>query len=155
MSIKVRIIAIVLALCSIQGCTPTPSAQDTTADIEAIRTFISRATEISRAGDAAAWADLFAEGGIFMPQDQPEATTRQALLASAQSRSDQFNSNIVITPLEIEVFGDWAFARTSLTGTNTPKAGGDAVQIDGKEIAIYRRELDGSWKLWRLIGNEN
>lgn len=155
MSILLRTIALVLGVCIVQACTPASTERDTAADVEAIRAFINRATEINRKGDAEAWADMFAEGGIFMPQDQPEVTTRQELLASAQRYRDKVDSNITITPVEIEVFGDWAYARTTVQGTNTPKGGGDPVKVDFKEIAIYRRQSDGTWKLWRLIGNKN
>ncbi len=57
--------------------------------------------------------------------------------------------------MEIEVLGDWAFARTRVTGTLNPKDEGDPFPVDSKEIAIYRRQPDGAWKLWRLIGNSN
>lgn len=150
-----RITAILLVLVIVQGCTQTTAPKDTTADVEAIRAFISRATEINRAGDAEAWADLFAKGAILMPLGEPEVTTRQGMVEYAKKTFDKFDLNLSITPVEIEVFGDWAFARTAITGTFTPKTGGKSVQANLKEIALYRRQSDGSWKLWRLIGNDS
>jgi ketosteroid isomerase-like protein len=42
-----------------------------------------------------------------------------------------------------------------VTGTLTPKAGGERASVNAKEIGIFRREPDGAWRLWRLIGNSN
>lgn len=141
-----------LALAS-AACAPGASP-DTAADAAALRTFIDRATEINNAMDAAAWADLFAEGAIFMPEGEPEISGSNELQASAQRWFDEFTPNITIDPVEIEVLGDWAFIRTRITGSLTRKTG-EQVPIDMKEIAIYRRQPDASWKLWRLIGNGN
>jgi len=114
---------------------------------------------VSRAGNGAAWAALFADGGVYMPANGPEITTRAGLEEFAQLYLGRFWSQTTITPVEVEVFGDWGFARTSVKGTIQAKVGGDPVpdplQVDGKEIGIYRRQQDGAWKLWRLIGNSN
>ena len=156
MSIALRSIsAALMVLFVVQACTSGTSERDTSADVEAIRAAVNRATEINNAGDAAAWADLFAEGAIVMPAGEREITTRQDLEAYAQRWFDRFNTDITINPVEIEVLGDWAFVRTRVTGTSNSKDEGDPVRVDDKEIAIFRRQSDGAWKVWRLIGNSN
>ncbi len=127
----------------------------TQADVKAIETFISKATQINNDGDFEAWADLFDEKGIFMPSNAPEITTHEGLVADCKAFDDEFKSDIIITPVEIQVLGDWAFSRTTLTGTITNKANGESSKIDLKEIAIFKRQTNGEWKLWRLIGNSN
>jgi uncharacterized protein (TIGR02246 family) len=152
-------IAFALALAATVSCSQPTGARDPEADKAAIRAFISRAAKLSQAADAAAWVNLFAEGGTYMPPNGPEVTTRAGLQDVAARYFGEFQPRVVITPVEVEVFGDWAFAKTTLKGTLLPRAGGDPVPepvpIDGKEIAIYRRQQDGGWKLWRLIGNSN
>ena len=149
----------VLVLAATWSCSGRTPTRDAEADKEAIRALISRALEVSRTGDAAGWTALFADGGIYMPPNGPEVTTRAGLQEFAQLYLGQFRSQTTITPVEIEVFGDWGFARTSVKGTILAKVGGDPVpdpiSVDGKEIGIYRRQQDGAWKLWRLIGNSN
>ena len=151
------IVPVLAAMLSCSG--PTVTRRDTEVDKAAIRTFIRRAVEVNRAGDAAAWADFFAEGGVYMPANSPEVTTRAGLREAAERYFGEFQPKIVITPVEIEVSEDWAFAKTTVTGTLLPKSGGDPVPepvpVNGKEIAVYRRQQDGGWKLWRLIGNSN
>jgi len=149
--------AVVLAVTA--SCAERVASHDPEADKAAIRALIGRAVEVSRAGNAAAWAGLFADGGIYMPANGQEITTRTALEQYAQLYLGQFVLQTTIDPVEVEVFGDWGFARTSVKGTIQSKVGGDPtpdpIRIDGKEIGIYRRQPDGSWKLWRLIGNSN
>ncbi|HUE84725.1 MAG TPA: DUF4440 domain-containing protein [Vicinamibacterales bacterium] len=144
-----------LLLLALASCAGVPVPADTSADVEAIRAAVTRATEINRAGDASAWADLFADGAIVMPDGAPEVTGQQDLQAFARRWFDPFDVLITIEPLEIEPSGDWAFVRTAVTGSLTPKAGGDPVTVNDKELAIFRRQSDGAWKVWRLIGNSN
>lgn len=42
-----------------------------------------------------------------------------------------------ITPAEIVVDGDWAFARSDVSGTVTSREDGEAFPVDVKQIAIY------------------
>ncbi len=152
---RIKSCAVILLLVALTFSACQPAADRTEADVEAIRAVVNRASEINKAGDTAAWVDLFAEGAVLMPADEGEITTRQNLEAYKQRGFDRFNTDITIDPVEIEVLGDWAFVRTRVTGTLNPKDEGDSVPVDCKEIAIFRRQSDGAWKLWRLIGNSN
>lgn len=153
------LVALVLAVTAMVSCSGPTVTRDPEADKAAVRAFISRAAKVNQSGDPAAWTDLFAEGGIYMPANGPEVTTRAGLQEVAAGYFGEFQPKVVITPVEIEVFGDWAFAKTTVKGTLLPRTGGDPVPepipVDGKEIAVYRRQQNGGWKLWRLIGNSN
>jgi ketosteroid isomerase-like protein len=46
------------------------------------------------------------------------------------------------------VLGDWAFARTYLQVTMTP-AVGEPVRRRGYVLSIFRKEVDGQWRLAR------
>jgi len=145
----------VLAVCAVIGCEARPPEADTGADEAAIRALLEHATAVNNAGDAAAWAELFAPGAVFMPANAPEVTTPAGLEQLAAARFSSFDSDVVISPVEIVLLGDWAFSRTTVRGSLSPKAEGELVAVDLKEIAIYQRQPDGSWKVARLIGNSN
>jgi uncharacterized protein (TIGR02246 family) len=51
---------------------------------------------------------------------------------------DSITKNIVVA-------GDWAFRRYSYDITLTPKAGGDAIKMQGHGIHMFRLQDDGSW----------
>jgi uncharacterized protein (TIGR02246 family) len=125
------------------------------ADREAIRAVLKEASAAHRAGDAERWAALFTNDAVIMPSNQPAISGRDAVRRFGRERFDKFSSTAEVKAVEIEICGDWAFARTAVTGTFRPKAGGAPIELDLKEIAIYRRQPDGSWKVARLIGNSN
>lgn len=54
-----------------------------------------------------------------------------------------------ITPEEVVIVSDWAYA----CGTYTVDAGGK--HLEGKFLTIFRREGDGSWRIFRDIFNPN
>jgi ketosteroid isomerase-like protein len=92
---------------------------------------------------------------MLLPDGQPPITTREALEGFAVSRFSRYRPNIQIAADEIQIIGDWAFSRTTVTGTLTPRGGGNPLRVDGKEIALYRRQPNGGWKLARLIANSS
>jgi ketosteroid isomerase-like protein len=153
MSLRRTTILWSLSMLVLTAC--TPREQDTAADADALSALHRKAAELHAAANAAGWSDLFAEGAILMPVDAPAVTTKDGIRAYAQRQYDAYVSNLTIEPVEIEICDDWAWSRTVVTGTMTPKAGGDAIQVDFKEIAVWRREPGGAWKVWRLIGNNN
>jgi uncharacterized protein (TIGR02246 family) len=149
-------LAVLPAGLTAQG-SPTGDSKDanTKADKEAIRALLKEASAAHRAGDAERWTAVFTNDAVIMAPNQPAVSGRAAVLRFGQERFKKFTSTAEIKPVEIEVCGDWAFARTAVSGTFTPKDGGPPIELDLKEIAIYRRQPDGTWKVARLIGNSN
>jgi uncharacterized protein (TIGR02246 family) len=129
--------------------------RDEKTDKEAIRAIMKEAGAAHTAGDAERWVSVFSPDAVLMPANKPEIKGREALLRMARDLFENFTSTASIKPLEVEVAGDWAFARTNISGRLTPKRGGKAIELDGKEIGIFRRQPDGTWKVARLIGNSN
>jgi uncharacterized protein (TIGR02246 family) len=128
---------------------------DTESDKDAIRALLAEASAAHRAGDPERWTAVFTEDAVIMSPDRPAITGRQAVAQLGREQFARFKSTAEIKPVEIEVCGDWAFARTAVTGAFTPKDGSAPMKLDYKEIAIYRRQPDGTWKVARLIGNSN
>jgi ketosteroid isomerase-like protein len=52
-----------------------------------------------------------------------------------------------ITPREIVVSGDWAFANLDIVFEGVPKSGGDSVLQDIRAIFIFEWQPDNSWKI--------
>jgi uncharacterized protein (TIGR02246 family) len=144
-------------LIALPGCAQPGerAAPDPQADVEAIQNLLKEATAAHHAGDAERWAAVFASDAVGMPQGDTAISGREALLARRRADFEKYVSTATIEPLEIEVAGDWGFARTAVSGAFTPKDGGPPIQLDEKEIVIFRRQPDGSWKVARLIGNSN
>lgn len=145
------------ALTGIAACSRPASGApaDAAADEAAIRAILDSATAAHAAGDAQRLAALFTDDAVFMRDGDTAISGRAALEGYIGSVFAANVSTAAIRPVEIQVSGDWAFARTSVSGALTPKDGRPPVQFDLKEIAIYRRQADGRWKVARLIGNGN
>lgn len=145
---------LVLFLACAPGNTVDTEA-NSAADEAAIRNLIANTAAANNAADSLGWAAFFEDGAVYMPPGSPEVTTREGLLETAAAGFGSYAAAIAITPREIVVAGDWAFARTYVGGSVTPRAGGDPVPVDAKQIVIFHRQPDGVWKIARLITNPN
>jgi uncharacterized protein (TIGR02246 family) len=145
-------IGLAIALLVGGACT---SPEDPAVAERQIRALIEQTVQANNAGNVEEWVALFEDGAVYMPAGQPAITTREDLRAIAQAGFSQATVNATMTADEIVVMGDWAFARLGVTGTATPAEGGDIATFDLKEIALYHRQDDGTWKIARLILNSN
>lgn len=117
-----------------------------TNDEQAIREVVETWMAATRAGDTASILSLMTDDVVFMVPGQ-EPFGRELFEAAAATQSDQQidgASEIV----EIKVLGDGAYARTKIDLTVTP-AGGAPVHRSGYTLTIFRREVDGRWRLAR------
>lgn len=137
------------------ACAGIEARPDTTADVATIRSMLDEAVAAHHAGDAARWAGLFTNDGMLLPEGAPTVSGMDSLLRWAQDFFTTYTSTARIEAAEIEVAGDWAYARNVIWGTLTPKQGGSGMPLDAKEIVIFRRQPDGSWKVARVIYNSN
>jgi uncharacterized protein (TIGR02246 family) len=125
---------------------------DSAADREAIRAVIERTEAANNAGDVEAWVALFDDGAVYMAPGSPTVDTREGLVEIARM-GFRHQADIDIQPVEIRVAGEWAFARSRVTGTVTLADSGDVVEVDTRQIAIYHRDGQGRWRIARLIMN--
>jgi uncharacterized protein (TIGR02246 family) len=149
---------LVFLLCFTFGCQTAEEVAeepvvDVAADIAAIKALLENNAVVISSEDLDGWLAQFTDDAIFM---NPNAETLEGIEASrqyAQPFFEQFDNDMAITVDEIEVCGDWAFARWSFIWKFTPKAGGDTMQEEGKEIWILKRQADDSWKCSHIIWN--
>ena len=128
---------------------------DTAKDIADIRAAYQAASELHAAANAEGWAAQFEPDGIFLPPDAPAVTGTDSVAASVRRIYDTHQLDVAFEVDEIEVLGDWAFSRDHFSQTLTPKAGGPPIRATSKEIVIWRRQADGSWKVARAIFNND
>jgi len=150
MRLRLAIVPLLLAGLACAGEAPTPDA-----DTLAIRALLDRSADATNAGDVAGWLELFAADAVYMPDNSPPVTTGNDLERIAVSAFGRYRNNIRIEPVEIVLLGDWAFAQVRVTGNAVPRGDGNPLVVDRKEIALFRRQPDGSWRIARLIGNSN
>jgi len=149
--------ALIVVACASVTEQPQPAAEPPSQaeDVAAIKAMPAKYEAAYNASDAAALAELHTEEAIRMPPNEPALVGKEAIQSWYQTRFDQFTPQVTVSHEEVEVAGDWAFARGSYTSTQTPKAGGEPVEDSGKFLTISKRQPDGSWKIYRTIYNSD
>jgi ketosteroid isomerase-like protein len=61
----------------------------------------------------------------------------------------------IINVEEVRVAGEWGFARGTFTATEKSKKDGAVAHADGKYLTIFKKQADGSWKIFRDCYNSN
>lgn len=146
---------VLLLIVACAACNTPATEPNAGADEAAIRDLIRRTAVANNDADTLAWVALFEANAVYMAPDMSEVTTREGLLGVAAAGFGRFAAEIEITPVEIVILSDWAFARSHVTGAVTPRTGGDPISVDVKQLALYHRQADGGWKIARLIMNAN
>lgn len=127
-------------------------------DADAIRKVLSDYAEQVNAGDFNSWMALWTEDGRQMPPNYPPRIGTVAITTESKPVFETLNLKMVITSMEdVYVYGDLGFTRCSYNLYATPKEGGDTIPFepDGKALTIYKRQSDGSWKIWFDCFNSN
>ncbi|MFC1636434.1 YybH family protein [Planctomycetota bacterium] len=126
------------------------------ADIAAIEEHMDLYALGMTTGDLDLWMSLYTEDTVKFAPDAPAVFGKEALRASMQPLFDNFTfEEMTIFDVEIQVAGNWAFTRCNFTATMTPKAGGEPMYMDGKDMSVMQRQADGSWKLHWDCWNSN
>ena len=146
---------------ALAACTQAPpeTAEADTAAIEAeavaaIETQVDGFLEAFNSGDIAALGPTYTEDAVEMSPDGPIVEGRAAIVANIEGFMAGFSATQTATVDEISVHGDIAFARGTWNVRQTPAAGGDEQERNGKWLVLYQRQTDGAWLVWRWIWNE-
>jgi uncharacterized protein (TIGR02246 family) len=146
-----RVAAIALTL--LTACTSRNEAP--TSGSDAVTAIWKEYSASLNAGDINRWLALWTDNGIQMPPDEPPVVGKERIRARNKAALDRFAFDIGISNQEVEVAGNWAYARGTYKATLTPKQGGKTIPIDGKYMTILARQDDGSWRIHRDIFNSN
>ena len=125
---------------------PVVGFADDAADEAAILDIWSKYSAARVAGDAEAWLALWDTQGIRMPPGAPavDFETFSKGIPAAFASSQPPSMEIVAD--EVVIMGDWAFSRGNFTVGE---------QVDGKFLTIFRRQSDGTWRIYRDAFNMN
>jgi len=107
-------------------------------------------------GDAAAGAAAYTDDAILMPPNHSPLEGKQAIEKYlAEIGSQLQGSNFQLSILEVDVQSDTTIVR-GIYSSRFTAPGTDAPMEDrGKTLNVWKRQVDGSWKLHRDIWNSN
>ena len=156
MKLKYLFILIVLTLGNI-ACQSNNSTRTTVTSIQddeiAIRQLYNQIEENWNSGNMDKIMANIADDVVQMPPGQPVVVGKEAL-RSVYGQFLSRNTDIWEPLIEqIVISGDLAIVRNSSTESSTPKEGGNTTTISLKTIHVFKRGIDGSWKMIIEIWN--
>ncbi len=96
---------------------------------------------------------LYTENGVFMPSSAPTAIGQEQLKGTYEFVFSNIQLSIEFYIDEIEIVGEYAFARTTSKGTTLIRASGETVPEENRELFVLRKE-NGSWKIDHYMFNK-
>jgi uncharacterized protein (TIGR02246 family) len=143
-----------LALCACAAQQSTTSGTPRGAD--AVRTQIEQAavrfSEAFNRGDTPALAAMYDTGGVVLAPNAPPMRGRQNIEALwAGARQQGFKTlNLIVD--SVEPIGNYAIELGRYTLVIQPAGQGEMTDR-GKYMVLWKRQADGSWKLYRDMFN--
>ena len=154
------VIPLVFLLCFTFSCqqgeeVAEEPAVDVDADVEAVKSLINECSRAWNEGDYEGFMATIDEEAVFLPPIAPPVTGMETIRSIYRNEFDSSNFDLTITTEEIHVCGDLAFSLDNWKGSATPKNGSEPIVFDNKNLIIYKRQADGSWKTWRVMFSSN
>jgi uncharacterized protein (TIGR02246 family) len=117
-------------------------------DERAIREAHSTWIDAVNAGDLVRLLTLMADDVVFLNPGQAPLG-RDGFSAGFPAAHQQARIHCISGLEEVVVVGDVAYTRSRDSLSLTPRAGGEAMQLAGHRITVYRKQPDGRWLLAR------
>jgi uncharacterized protein (TIGR02246 family) len=103
-----------------------------------------------KAGNLEGWLDTLTDDCVFLAPGVPPLNGKDAVRAWAgESMFNVFDIELDYDFEELEFAGDSAQAWGWFHQTLTPKGGGEALEIRGKFLDVFKTNQQGEWKLAR------
>lgn len=128
------------------------------ADITAINEVFNQYVVAVNTGDFDLWISLWTDDAVQMPPDTPARVGKEQIREAMKPGFDQMNLDMTINSIDdVKVYGDLGIVRCTYTLKMTPKAGGETINAvpDAKDLSLWERQSDGSWKLIYDCNNSN
>jgi ketosteroid isomerase-like protein len=140
------------------GCEQRATRVNVEADIFKIKEGLKQYVETVNSGDFEGWISLWDNDGVQMPPNAPPIEGKEKIMEENKSGFEQMNMELThMNVEEIQTSGDFGFSRCSYTLAVSPKTGGEKIMVepDGKDLAVWKRQSDGSWKILYDCFNSN
>lgn len=144
-----RFPVVVLVSLALLACatSPPPAATETELQVQRASDAFSAARE---RGDAASFAAMFTDDGIFMVPGLPDAAGREAVLALAQQRFEgDPTEEIKIVRRDIQAAGDTAYELAWYSETD--RRPDQSFRLQGRQFILWKLERDNVWRVQRYL----
>jgi uncharacterized protein (TIGR02246 family) len=123
---------------------------NSSADETAIRNVMSAYEAALNGSDTQAVMPLYAEDGVFMPQNSLSVIGKTAVRQAYDAVFKAITLKVKFTIAEVVVMSPhWAFVRTNSAGTQKINATGATSPEGNQELFIFKKGDDGKWRIAR------
>jgi uncharacterized protein (TIGR02246 family) len=118
-------------------------------DEKAIAAVLARYQDALNQSSTDAVMKLYAQDGVFMPQNSPSSVGAQAVRNAYDAVFDAIKLSVKFDIAEIrQLAPDWAFARTNSAGRVKVNATGESAAEGNQELFVFQK-VAGDWKIAR------
>jgi len=142
---------------ALAGCATT-GGRSTENDVAAIKQIWASYCACVMKGDSTGYLALWDAGGIQLRPNAPSRTKQEMdvqVPAAFKASVEANDISMTINPLEVTVDGAWAYSRGSYAQELRNKSTGATTNVDGKFLTVFKRQDDGSWRIYRDCFNSN
>ncbi|PUZ24947.1 hypothetical protein DCC81_11560 [Chitinophaga parva] len=125
---------------------------ETRQEQSAIEKLIFSFSDAFNATDISKTVASFTSDGVNMPNNGPAAKGTEQLTKAFEVLFNFADINIQYVIDEINISGEYAFARTNSKVTTLVKTSGDQIFLENKELFVLRNQR-GEWKISHYIFN--
>ena len=126
------------------------------ADLAAIENARKQDIAATLSHDPVALTDLWTDDAIRIGAGQPAEVGKQAIRESNQRQTANKDFKVLSYVPETKDFtfldGGWAVEWRSFTASYVDSPGGEAKQVRGTVLGVWKKLPDGSWKCFRAMG---
>ena len=126
-------------------------------DLAAIEKLRQQDIAATIARDPVALSDFWTDDAIRIGAGVPAEVGKQAIRASNERQAAQMKIKVLSYVPEVKDFrfldGGWAVEWRSFTASYVELSGGEAKQVRGTVLGVYKKLPDGSWKIFRAMGS--
>jgi uncharacterized protein (TIGR02246 family) len=127
---------------------------ETTTEKSAIEKLIFSYQDALNASDTSKVIELYTKNGVLMPNSAPTADGAGQIKGFYQYVFDNFSYMLQFSIIEIEVSGNYAFARSTSKGSFIIKAKGQTIPDENRELFVLEK-VDGKWKIAVYMFNKS
>lgn len=121
---------------------------------EAIRNMVFSYEQVLNDSDVDGIIQLFEETGVVMIQKAPSSVGSASVRRFYETLFENIDLDIEFEIAEIELISpEWAFARTTSSGTVRIIANNSKAQSQGQELFLLKLQANGNWKIARYAAS--
>lgn len=135
------------------AATATPPVVDVAAVRQAIDQGNAKVIDALQRADSAGLAAAYDDDAVAMMSGMPAWRGKAGIMTQGMALLQQVKfSDIKFNTTSVDVGGDFAIETGTYEMTVTPK-GGKPAPDKGKYVTVWKKQADGSWKIYRDISN--